>query len=1034
MKHGVVFENCYNKWDNALPLGNGCFGAMVYYNKHVLHVPMNHYEVYYNISNRVLPKDQKRYHKAAEEPGRIHREYEERAAGNLPGEGELHSSYRVKREESLKKPPVDGNQFSGSYPVTGDLEFYYSDELKNADSKLSLCVEEAKTQMRLEKAGKKLCMETIIARSDCLINRISQSEKGLLKAVKMAVPHFRDRQYPEVTYQQIDGSTFAYTVRYPLSNLQLDSFSFADAAGNEIVNESEFTFSGIVRLQGAKGSLKPEEYGAKILLEDAETEFSVCCGIFTQFRYGDTLAEGIQKMQEYVKNLEQMCLEHEVYWNLFFGQSAIALPDPFLENVYYINQYALDCCSGKDGVMKHQACGLNGLWAVKQPNLWGSMWYWDVNIQAAFAGVFSSNHLELAKVFSDGLLSYTELAEDFARDVHDLDGCAIDYPYHFYYSTWPWCAQYLWFLYEYSLDESYLRNEAYPLFLKLCRFVLGVFHYDAERGYYSVYPDICPEQGPLAHDTGITVSSVKYLLQFTLKAAEILGEQDPILDKCKEVMGKLAPYSLTKDGLYGVCFKDSEEAPDNLWIRHPSMLMPVFPIGEYDITSGEDIRQIISNTIDYLEDRCEIGIFQSSWLAAAAARIGQGQKAIRLLYERGLDHMLRSNGLSAEETDHFVNFCLQSRQPLYYPCMMEFSGEMLVAVNEMLLQSHGGVIRVFPAIPDGSTDYGPGMRQGQSIQQYASVSTQYAAWDTVRFDKLLAKGAFEISAALQNRRLEYIRIYSKKGGAVRVASPFLQADKKVYCDGVEIDAAVYGGVYIFETLPDKTYWIADSPDVPMQEKIQETYEPQILSRMSYTRRLQFVGENPEAQYWKTVDGFLRASYVGNTKIEARPSYKFDFTHAQKDYTYAMSSASVPASENVQRAMGFRTVDEALFTWETGYGFAENHSLELIDRKGPDTLRCDFVQSTQDAEFIIEAPRGQYELLVVSGDEAEESVTVLEAVNGRKCGGEVIPAGRYQCKRIPIVQEEDEPIRLKISTQSGYRWKLNYMILSTVVGY
>ena len=57
MKHSVVFKNQTNKWDTALLLGNGIFGAMLFYEKNKLFMPMNHYEVYYNISSEVLPKD-----------------------------------------------------------------------------------------------------------------------------------------------------------------------------------------------------------------------------------------------------------------------------------------------------------------------------------------------------------------------------------------------------------------------------------------------------------------------------------------------------------------------------------------------------------------------------------------------------------------------------------------------------------------------------------------------------------------------------------------------------------------------------------------------------------------------------------------------------------------------------------------------------------------------------------------------------------------------------------------------------------------
>lgn len=55
MKHSVFFNNAENHWDNALPLGNGVFGTMLYFEGGTLYMPLNHYEVYYNINDSVLP-------------------------------------------------------------------------------------------------------------------------------------------------------------------------------------------------------------------------------------------------------------------------------------------------------------------------------------------------------------------------------------------------------------------------------------------------------------------------------------------------------------------------------------------------------------------------------------------------------------------------------------------------------------------------------------------------------------------------------------------------------------------------------------------------------------------------------------------------------------------------------------------------------------------------------------------------------------------------------------------------------------------
>ena len=616
-----------------------------------------------------------------------------------------------------------------------------------------------------------------------------------------------------------------------------------------------------------------------------------------------------------------------------------------------------------------------------------------------------------------------------------MPGCAIDYPYQAYYSVWPWCAQYLWFLYEYSLDEEYLRNDAYPLFLKLCAFCVALFTYNPETDTYDVYPDISPEQGPFAHNTTITVSSVKYLLQFTLKAAEILGDDAPILAEVRKIVEKMPPYSVSADGKYGVHLKDSPDAPDDMWIRHPSMLMPLFPIGEFDTAfTDPEMLKILSNTVDFLDENAEIGIFGGSWIAAAAARLGRGQTALRLIYERGLDHMLRSNGLTAEATDRFMNFCLTGRQPLYYPCMMEFTGEMLAAVNEMLLQSQNGIIRVFPAIPDGDPEWERMTRNGYSLTEYIDRTAKYDAWKDVRFDKLLAKGAFEVSAALQDGKLSFIRIFSPKGGMAKVVSPFLekgtavtplQGEAKYFYD--------HAGVLHLETEPGGVYLIGGAyTELPSGE-----YKHAVLTHESYTKRRVFLGEDSLTEYHKALDGALRDWYYGNCRHANHTVYKFDFGGSPgKVYTNTLSRPAHAAEPMAMKEIAFLPVDDknAAFTVKRGYGFSCADGIIARDRGIDDVLRRDFVEGTSDTEFIIEAPRGQYELLVISGDEGESHVTKLNTENGFCAGGSTVKAGCYQCELIPIVQKRDVPIKLQISTVPGQKWKLNCIIMNQIKGY
>lgn len=1023
MKHSIVFKNAENHWDNGLPLGNGCFGAMVYFEKNKLFMPMNHYEVYYNIAENVIPADILKATSDAEVPGQMHAERRKMADESVPPEGEPFSCYRNHRSVAYDRERYCVNGIN-SYPQTGDLKFNFCDCISDAEQKLVLYVEDAASQFSLKNDNAKIQIDTIVARDDVLVNHVCQSKAGIMRSVEVNFPAYRKSVSnvaatpPEVFYTQVDKKTIGYTVKY-------------------ILGSKEFVFSGIIRLVGAEGRLSEMGEDAEIIIENAEKDFYILTGIFTDWKYENPLQDGICAMDKYEGGIPEMYAEHKKYWDGFFAKSAISLPDKFLEHVYYVNQYALDCCSGKDGVMYHHACGLNGLWDVRHPSLWGSMWYWDVNIQAAFAGVFSSNRLDLAKVFSDGLLSYVDIAKKAAKNVHNAKGIAGDYPYWFYYCVWPWCAQYLWFLYEYSLDKEYLEKDAFPVFVGLCEFFCDIFVYDEERGYYSVYPDISPEQGPLTHDSVITVACVKYLFKFTLEAAQILGKELPIFEKCREIMNNMAPYPVTeKDGMYGVHFKDSYDAPDEMWIRHPSMLMPLFPVGEYDLNSDKEILRILSNTVDFLDERAEIGIFGGSWIAASAARLGRGQAALRLLYERGIDHMLRSNGLTAEETDRFINYCLVTRQPLYYPCMMEFTGEMLAAVNEMLIQSHNGIIRVFPAIPDGDAEYERAIRRGYSLNEYDDRYAKYEAWKDVRFDKLLCKGAFEVTAELKGGKLEFIEVHSKKGGKACVTSPFADDTYCVYCDGKKVDFESSGGLLRFDTEAGKKYVIAKSADVCVSCGEHE-YSEEVLSHYTYTKRNIFLGENPEAKYRKAFDAFIRDWYIGNVRTQNHTVYKFDFTNDDKKvYSKYMDRQSATAEERLVTGMKFFPVGEENieFTPYQGYGFESAEGIKILDAGEPDLIRRDFASGAGEAEFVIEAPRGQYEFFVSSGDADEDSVTILETANGMHAGGDVVKKGQYQCKVLSVINDYDEPIRLKVSTKPGYKWKINYIMLNVIKGY
>ena len=200
MKHTVTFQNADNHWDNALPLGNGVFGTMLYYEDGTLHMPLNHYEVYYNIGDSVLPSSTREEDEAflamvadlSDEEiaayGEEHRARRKMADGNIPPEDEPFCEYRITRKQAKDRKNYGIAAFSGSYPMTGDLSFSFAPTLMDAEHTLTLDVEDAAVTLSLQKEEKSLSMRTVILREDCALNEIEMSEAGLLSAITSLLP------------------------------------------------------------------------------------------------------------------------------------------------------------------------------------------------------------------------------------------------------------------------------------------------------------------------------------------------------------------------------------------------------------------------------------------------------------------------------------------------------------------------------------------------------------------------------------------------------------------------------------------------------------------------------------------------------------------------------------------------------------------------------------------------------------------------------------------------------------------------------
>jgi alpha-L-fucosidase 2 len=269
-----------------------------------------------------------------------------------------------------------------------------------------------------------------------------------------------------------------------------------------------------------------------------------------------------------------------------------------------------------------------------------------------------------------------------------------------------WLALHTWDRYSFTLDTDFLRDRAYPALSESAQFLLDVMVED-DHGQLLVGPTISPENGfliegvrvALCMSPAMDVQITRAVFARCLEAADVLGiVDDPLLDRIRTSIDRLPPHRIGDDGRLLEWLVELEESEPGH--RHLSHLFGAFP--DDQLLAGGDpalidaVRRSLKARVDNMAtSRGGVwGGWSAAWAAILWARLGDGDQAVHLL-----DHMLRvstSDSLLDTSPPGGTN-------PL---TVFQIDGNLgaTAAIAEMLLQSHGGVLRVLPALPQAWPD------------------------------------------------------------------------------------------------------------------------------------------------------------------------------------------------------------------------------------------------------------------------------------------------------------------------------------------
>ena len=451
----------------------------------------------------------------------------------------------------------------------------------------------------------------------------------------------------------------------------------------------------------------------------------------------------------------RMQASHASWWKRYWGQSGLRIPNALLERQWYLDQYKFGA-AGRRGA---PPIPLQGPWTADNGSIppWKGDYHHDLNTQLCYWPCYSGNHLEEGLGFLDWLWETRDNCFEWTRRFFGLPGLNVpmcaDLANH-QMGGWvqythsgtcaAWLSQHFYLHWRYSRDRRFLRERAYPYLRDAAIFLEAMTAERDGQGKRTLPLSASPEINDSRPDawfktiTNYDLALIRWLFRATAELAGELGKPDDAA-RWHRALAEMPEFACAKDGRLLV----AGQYPLPFSHRHFSHLMAIHPFGLIDWDGGAGARRTIRASLAELDRMgpdwwCG---YSWSWLANLKARARDGKGAEKALEIFASAFTLRSSfhrngdqsgkGYSKFDDRSFT---------------LEGNCAAAAGLQEMLLQSHSGRIRVFPAVP--------------------------RTWRDIAFTSLRAEGAFLVSARRTAGRTEWVKIHSEKGGECVLESPF----------------------------------------------------------------------------------------------------------------------------------------------------------------------------------------------------------------------------------------------------------------------
>jgi len=524
---------------------------------------------------------------------------------------------------------------------------------------------------------------------------------------------------------------------------------------------------------------KSGNFKDQILHLEAGKKIFVTVSVFSNFDTENWKEKAISQARSMtVDSVEKIKRDHEQWWKDFWDQSHIEIGDTLIEKYYYASQYLIASTTRANKF----APGIWGCFVTKDSSSWGGDYHLNYNYQALYWALYSSNHVDLADNFDQPLLDYMAKGKEHAQKLLNIQG--IYYPVGIgpkglCTTLWPLTPGEMEKRYgtrENTIDDGYkflgqkinavfsvgnmlmrfystyeqeYAERIYPYMLECAEFWEDYLKF--EDGRYVIYMDHFNEVMPNLRNKGVwrdrlgdfnstlSLGLVKMLFKGMIDVSSFLEKDLPRQEKWQHITDNLSSFPVGEsEGRFSL--KNMERGPGDKEVRpvglnRVSIHGLILPGGVCRPVTDSVFNKMLLEDVAHWQDKAKE---PAEW----GNTLGNG-------IETCFPAAVRLGFNSDRILDYLKARIARQSYPNLWIIQSGGGTETLSAVpmtvNEMLMQSYEGIIRVFP---------------NWNCQKDAS------------FNKLRAYGAFLVSSSLRKGETQNIMLFSEKGRRCTIQNPW----------------------------------------------------------------------------------------------------------------------------------------------------------------------------------------------------------------------------------------------------------------------